>query len=150
MLFPAIFRRLEQDASRAAETDLSLAQRMVLATLTNRETTTMTDLSKALGITMGATTTLVDRLLTDGLIERTRSVRDRRVVYVQIIKAGRHALLSSKRRRLQVLGAYLARLDVAEVAALVHVFDKLAGAMQLEISFERDNEPEREPKEDPK
>ncbi len=128
VLFPVLFRRLET-RSRGAKGDLSIVQRMVLAILMGKEQTTMSELSSALGITKGAATTLVDRLVEDGLASRARSESDRRLVYVQLTEKGRLALQESKRQRLKALGEYLALLEDEEVDALVRILEKLAGVM---------------------
>jgi DNA-binding MarR family transcriptional regulator len=53
------------------------------------EALTMTELSRRLLVSNGNTTTVVDRLEHDGLVTRTPSVADRRVVHVALTEAGR-------------------------------------------------------------
>jgi DNA-binding MarR family transcriptional regulator len=50
---------------------------------------TMTELSQLLLVSNGNTTTVVDRLELDGLVERRPSESDRRVVHVALTDAGR-------------------------------------------------------------
>ena len=50
---------------------------------------TMTELSRLLLVSNGNTTTVVARLETDGLVARTTSTADRRVVHVALTSAGR-------------------------------------------------------------
>jgi DNA-binding MarR family transcriptional regulator len=50
---------------------------------------TMTELSRKLLVSNGNTTTVVDRLESDGLVARTPSAADRRVVHVSLTEAGR-------------------------------------------------------------
>jgi DNA-binding MarR family transcriptional regulator len=50
---------------------------------------TMTELSRRLLVSNGNTTTVVDRLELDGLVTRTPSAADRRVVHVALTRAGR-------------------------------------------------------------
>jgi DNA-binding MarR family transcriptional regulator len=54
------------------------------------EPLTMTELSRRLLVSNGNTTTVVDRLEHDGLVVRTPSASDRRVVHVALTEAGRH------------------------------------------------------------
>jgi DNA-binding MarR family transcriptional regulator len=52
---------------------------------------TMTELSRRLLVSNGNTTTVVDRLELDGLVTRTPSAADRRVVHVSLTDAGRRS-----------------------------------------------------------
>ena len=62
----------------------------VLAALhRSHEEVTMTELSRRLLVSNGNTTTVVDRLELDGLVTRTPSAADRRVVHVALTAAGR-------------------------------------------------------------
>lgn len=49
----------------------------------------MNDIADYLCITLGAATSLVDKLERQQIVERIRSVEDRRIIYVQLTTAGR-------------------------------------------------------------
>jgi DNA-binding MarR family transcriptional regulator len=55
----------------------------------SRDALTMTDLSRMLLVSNGNTTAVVDRLENDGLVSRTPSAADRRVVHVSLTDEGR-------------------------------------------------------------
>ena len=71
-----------------ASQKVSLPQYSVLAVLQEHGESTMGQLAESLGITMGAVTSLVDRLIHLGYVERERSTEDRRVVKVRLTSAG--------------------------------------------------------------
>lgn len=50
---------------------------------------TMTELSRRLLVSNGNTTTVIDRLESDGLVQRTPSTEDRRIINVALTAAGR-------------------------------------------------------------
>lgn len=50
---------------------------------------TMTELSRRLLVSNGNTTTVIDRLESDGLVQRTQSNADRRIINVSLTAAGR-------------------------------------------------------------
>ncbi len=50
---------------------------------------TMTELSRRLLVSNGNTTTVIDRLESDGLVQRTPSTADRRIINVALTAAGR-------------------------------------------------------------
>jgi DNA-binding MarR family transcriptional regulator len=79
----------------------------------------MSELSERLAITTGGTTRMMERLERDGLVRRTPSTSDRRVVYAEVTETGRAELE-------RAIGPHLAdltdifthRLSAADVADL--------------------------------
>lgn len=131
-LLPTVIRRLVKEGQKGEGTGLTIAQRMVLGILKNRGKVTMSDLSRKLGISMSATTTLVDRLEADGLVNRIRSESDRRVVYAGMTGAGQRVLQESKERRMQLLREFFSELDPGEVESFISVLEKMATRLNLE------------------
>lgn len=74
-----------------AKTGVNMAQCQVLATLEEKGEITMGELSSALGVTMGAGTNVVDKLVDAGYVDRARSSTDRRVVKVALTQDGADA-----------------------------------------------------------
>ena len=69
--------------------DVTLPQFDVLAALARRETgITMTELSRYLMVSNGNVTGIVDRLVTDGLVERAATPGDRRATLVRLTPKG--------------------------------------------------------------
>jgi DNA-binding MarR family transcriptional regulator len=89
---------------RKSDTDggLSYGQVRALFTLEREERATAGQLAKAADLTPGTMTALLDQLERDGMVQRTRSTDDRRVVYVSLTPAGRTEL-HTKRTRWQRL-----------------------------------------------
>jgi DNA-binding MarR family transcriptional regulator len=76
---------------------------------------TMSELSRRLLVSNGNTTTVVDRLELDGLVTRTPSAADRRVVHVALTEAGRRRfdeLAAEHEARLDSLFAGVSEADV--------------------------------------
>ena len=57
--------------------ELTSSQIKVLATFTERECYTMTELSQILSVTLPTMTAMIDRLIQSGLVNRERDERDR-------------------------------------------------------------------------
>jgi DNA-binding MarR family transcriptional regulator len=74
-------------ARHAAAHDLSLVQVRLLGILRDREPA-MSDLAQLLELDKSSITGLVDRAERRGLVKRTVSTQDRRVVYVGLTRAG--------------------------------------------------------------
>ncbi len=64
----------------------------VLSLLNERESMSVSEISRYFGIAKPNITPLVDRLVGDGLVERVRSTSDRRVVFIRIMPEGRSRL----------------------------------------------------------
>jgi DNA-binding MarR family transcriptional regulator len=80
--------------------ELTPPQFWALKTIHELERTKMSPLADQLGLSLGAASTLVDRLVTRGLVERTTDAHDRRAVYVSASTKGRDTLaevMESKR-----------------------------------------------------
>ena len=74
----------------AALKDLNITSPQVgiLLSVTDGAATTPFELARLLGIDTGLMTRMLDKLETRGLLERSRSVEDRRVVNLTLTKAG--------------------------------------------------------------
>ena len=91
----------------------------VMAALRRTDALTMSELSRRLLVSNGNTTTVVGRLELDGLVTRTPSATDRRVVHVALTEAGRRhfdELAAQHEARLDSLfgGVSAAEVDVLE------------------------------------
>ena len=69
--------------------ELTSSQIKVLATFTERECYSMTELSQILSVTLPTMTAMIDRLILSGLVKRERDERDRRVVLVRLTGDGK-------------------------------------------------------------
>jgi DNA-binding MarR family transcriptional regulator len=75
---------------------------------------TMKDLSDMMGLTHGAATGLVDRVLKQGLIDRVRLESDRRVVQVSITPQGQELLQRVAERRHAILRNIMQELSLED------------------------------------
>ncbi|HEY4277591.1 MAG TPA: MarR family transcriptional regulator [Conexibacter sp.] len=90
-------RRLRSRKSER-EGSLSYSQVRALFVLEREERATAGQLAKAAELTPGTVTALLDQLEREGMVERTRSTDDRRLVFVSLTPAGQ-AELAQKRAR---------------------------------------------------
>ncbi|WP_169985331.1 MarR family winged helix-turn-helix transcriptional regulator [Microbispora sp. H10836] len=90
-LYPAVHRRLRTSGRLLPGRDLTARMVSVLRHLMSYGPLTVGDLAGRLRLSRAATTELLDRVESRGLVARTRDQRDRRRVYVRITEAGRAA-----------------------------------------------------------
>lgn len=117
---------------RADEQSGLTAERMsLLSVLVYGGDRTIGQLADAERLTAPAITRTVSLLEEQGLVRRTRSATDRRVVTVTATASGRRLMEAARARRIANLAADLDQLSRADLAALdqaTTILDKLAGA----------------------
>jgi DNA-binding MarR family transcriptional regulator len=87
----ALDRELAMD-KRLAALEMSAAQYIVMANLAGPgEPKSASDLCKGISYDAGAMTRMLDRLESKGLIRRSRSAHDRRLVHLELTEEGRSA-----------------------------------------------------------
>jgi DNA-binding MarR family transcriptional regulator len=97
----------------------------ILLSMTDGAATTPFELARLLGIDTGLMTRMLDRLETRGLLERSRSVEDRRVVNLTLTKAGRAVAARIPEIAPVVLNARLQKFsseEFDELRRLLHKF----------------------------
>lgn len=119
-------RRLMTTHGYMADIGLNRAQIEVLLTIKFQDCHTVGQLAGALGITSGAVTQVVEGLVRDGLVQRTRDDHDRRVVRISFTPAGAAKLASLRHQQLEQLVEVLAPLTETEMLQLADLLDKIA------------------------
>jgi DNA-binding MarR family transcriptional regulator len=116
----------EMDAA-LKDLDISSQQMGILLSLTRGVAATPFELSKLLGIDTGLMTRMLDKLETKGLLERSRSVDDRRVVNLTLTEKGAEVAARIPEIAPQVLNARLKRFTKAEFEELRRLLRKFIG-----------------------
>lgn len=88
-----IFNRVliveENSLKQSQFSDVSLKEMHTIDIIGKNKDVTPTDVAKELLLTLGTVTTSLNKLETKGYITRTRSLTDRRVVYIALTSKGR-------------------------------------------------------------
>ena len=126
-------RSNEEFARFLKHKELNFAQHGVLMRLYHHGDCAVSDLSKPFGITIPAASQLVDKLVQEGLVERTEAAHDRRMRQLALTSRGRALVRAGMDARMDwthKLGASLApdrRENIAQAMA-----DLIAAAQALE------------------
>jgi DNA-binding MarR family transcriptional regulator len=114
----AIDRELASD-KRLAPLELSAAQWVIIANLATPEgPKSAADLCKGISYDAGAMTRMLDRLEAKGLIRRTRSAQDRRLMNLELTEEGRAAYPRMREVSLAVANHFLHGFSKSEARAL--------------------------------
>ncbi len=100
-----------------------------LELLVQRPAWRMGDLAEALRVDPSSATRAVQRLVRDGLAERSASADDGRVVMVGATPAGCERQAAIARRRRELMAAILAAFDPAERRSLADLLDRFVRAL---------------------
>lgn len=129
-------RSNEEFARFLKQKEINYAQYGALMRLYHDGECAVTDLSKPFGITIPAASQLVDKLVQEGLVERTESLHDRRMKHLALTSQGRALVRASMDARLdwtRALSAALAperrdtiALALADLIAAAQGMDKAA------------------------
>ncbi len=120
----AAIRRLRgRDTHRHGE--LSFAQYHLLFGLAERDELSAGELALAADLSPATTTQMLDSLVTMGLVERTRSERDRRVVTCALTTRGRELITERRALFEQRWHTALAEFSVKDIATATAVIDQL-------------------------
>src|SRR5258706_9723186 len=118
---------MEMDAA-LKDLDITGQQMGILLALDHGSATTPFELSRLLGIDTGLMTRMLDKLEDRGLLARTRSVEDRRVVNLALTEKGQGVAVRIPEVAPDVLNSRLASFTKAEFVEFPRLLGKFLGA----------------------
>ena len=130
-------RRVDRDR-RQYELDawmhlnLSIGQLKSIFFISNRGTTSLSKLAAALGVTPTNTTGIVDRLLKRGLITRTDSPDDRRVLLLRTTLRGEELIAQLRQKRKERMAELFNRLTDEEATQVRDALKTLVGDIEAQ------------------
>jgi DNA-binding MarR family transcriptional regulator len=116
----------EMDAA-LKDLDLSSQQMGIILSLQRELATTPFELSKLLGVDTGLMTRMLDKLEQKGLLARSRSVEDRRVVNLKLTRKGESVAAQIPEIVPSVLNVRLRKFSRAEFEELKRLLNKFIG-----------------------
>ena len=118
-MLAALDRELSQD-KRLAPLEMSAAQYIIVANLVSGpgEPKSAADLCKVISYDAGAMTRMLDRLEAKGLIRRTRSAQDRRLMNLELTEEGRAAYPRMREISMSIANRFLRGFTKAEARQL--------------------------------
>ncbi|NOK58499.1 MAG: DNA-binding transcriptional regulator, MarR family [Chloroflexi bacterium AL-N1] len=110
--------------------DLTLPQMMTLSAIANCGTCRMSTLAGTTHQSAGTLTGIVDRLIEDGLVERTRNEGDRRVVEVMLTQDGQRRLSSALMACQEHTRGRLAHFNDDDLSMFTHLLQRYLYSIQ--------------------
>ncbi len=131
----SILERLSRSMKTRREveaTGLTTTQLFVLRYLSLNENAKSSDIAKIAGLSPGAITQVCDELVRLGYVERTRSIEDRRVVFVRLTESGEARIKELLARRAVRLSQLLDKMGREDAAALTRLLERLVEVLESE------------------
>lgn len=117
-----IFNRIliiEENSLKVSRfSDISLKEMHTIEIIGKRDNVTPSDIARELLLTLGTVTTSLNKLEKKGYVERTRSEKDRRVVYLSLTSKGRLLDRLHGKFHYDMIRKITADMDPSEIAAL--------------------------------
>lgn len=111
------------------EIDLTKRELNVIRIVGERETITMTELSKRANTALSSMTNTVKKLVKKSYVVRERSEKDWRIVTVHLTDKGRKTYTDYKQNLLQISERMLSALDDREQMTFLRLFTKILQSM---------------------
>jgi DNA-binding MarR family transcriptional regulator len=130
-MLSALDRELAQD-KRLAPLEMSAAQWIIIANLATGpgEPKSAADLCKVISYDAGAMTRMLDRLEAKGLIRRTRSAQDRRLMKLELTEEGRAAYPRMREISMNIANRFLRGFTRAEARQLEGFLNRMLANAQ--------------------
>lgn len=110
--------------------DLTSAQIKALTSFHNTSEYTMSELSKSLGVTLPTTSSMINRLIQLGYVERKRDQEDRRVVKVKLTNQGKSILNRLMKERRIALEKLLKVLNNQELEIFLQSIENVSSLLK--------------------
>ena len=119
---------------RLAPSGINIAQFGAMALIQQAGNPTMSVLTEKLGTTMGAVTSLIDRLVFSEYVERKRSKADRRIVRVALTPKGEEVLNLHIAWGTDNIVRFFDGVSAEDREIFIHVFDALVDSIEENVS----------------
>lgn len=115
----------ERSLSASLEAEISITEIHIIEKIGDHQPRRMSEVSKALGVTLATLTVACDRLESKGLVARARDQKDKRVVNVSLTAKGRAVYEYHKQFHARMMEAALSDLTPQETSILAESLLKL-------------------------
>ncbi|AAO34778.1 MarR family transcriptional regulator [Clostridium tetani] len=130
---------IEQNALQSGEfRDLSVTEMHTIEAIGMYTQKTMSEVANKLNITVGTLTTAINNLVKKGYVERSKSEKDRRIVYIQLTKRGKLAYRIHDKFHLDMIKETISGLTDEEEEILIASLEKLNNFFKEKYHLEKD------------
>jgi DNA-binding MarR family transcriptional regulator len=145
-----LFHRLGQSRMRYQfepwrKLDVPLAQLKSLFLIHIKGSMNVRHLAQHLGVTPGNVTSIVDRLVGQGLLKRAESPEDRRIVLLELTDKGRETITEIHETGINHMKRILDRMSAEDIKALIRGGDSFLAAIEQDQEIPGKQNPKDHP-----
>jgi len=126
-----------------AEEGMSFGQMVLLRVLVQKGKASPKELAEALSVTTGNVTGLLDKLEAAGLVTRTRSAKDRRVVHIELTAKARQRFRKVQRAAVDMLSEAFEGWTQPQITQLQDLLERLSSNQRRAVAPPRRRAPLR-------
>ena len=131
--FPMLMREiLRHENNYLTRGMITPPQFWALSRLSRQKTCQMHDLARLMNLKFSSATGLVDRMVRQGMVRRTRSDADRRAVLVTITAKGRKIFLQICQQKQRGIAKLFSRIGSKERGQYLEIIEKLVSSLSGE------------------
>lgn len=127
-----IFAKSMQFGVLPESCDITMPQCLVMRVAYINDNCKMSDISNALGVTMANVTSMVDRLIRDGYVERSEDPDDRRIVRISLTKVGRKTCEEIREGKRRHFTRIFSKISVKERTKFMEIMERVAQELKNE------------------
>ncbi|MFX3636338.1 MAG: MarR family winged helix-turn-helix transcriptional regulator [Candidatus Pristimantibacillus sp.] len=126
-LFRTLLKTMTHEWNKQMNHNLSYTQFKVMFMLQSAELEKrkVSELADSIGLTPGAITGVVDKLLAEGYVNRERALDDRRVVYVEITAKGKELIAEVLETQGEMISQFFNVLPEEDIQHLRRIFTQM-------------------------
>lgn len=124
-LFNDILKVEEKSLSTGAFKDLTMTDMHTIEAIGHSQERNMSAIAKALSITVGTLTIAINHLVKKGYVNRTRSLKDKRIVLVSLTEKGEAAFNHHLEFHNRMVDEIVQKLDKQELEVLAQALEKV-------------------------
>ena len=109
--------------------EITVTQMQMLLLINSLSGCKMSDLSEALGVTLGNVTSMIDRLIKEDLVKRCEDNSDRRIVRIELSKKGRDTVKAILENRKKGLSSIFKNVNENDKATLLSIMERIAAGL---------------------
>lgn len=116
----------------AAVTDITFPQWSLMLVLRELGQATIKELAERLHVSSPSVSTMVERLVEIGMLQRTQQQQDRRAVEVRITEAGEHAMVAVEEEMIKTIEDFMRRIGPRLTRNWCEVYARIREIMEEE------------------
>ena len=131
-VFLELVRALHSELANQMVSGITGSQFFVLKKINEKGRMTVSEVAEELGVSLSAITALVNRLVNNSMVVRTRDQTDRRLVWLEATEQGADVVRRCVEGRKKVAEKYFGQLPEKDMEKLIEIYEKVLTTLRSE------------------